>query len=83
MSQTVQYEKPFLKKGVSTIETGDLAGTDATGTTGAQTRADYLKQKRFSSTFSQYYLNNKKAKELLSVASIDSQPKEEKDPRSR
>ena len=52
MSQTVQYEKPFLKKGASTIETGELP-TEHSGTTGTKkTRAEYLKQKRFSSTFS-------------------------------
>ena len=62
MSQTMQY----FNKGEA--ETTDYDYTENTNERGNRN----MEKKRFSSTFSQYYLNNKKAKDLVSVASIDS-----------
>ena len=74
MSQTMTYDKPIETQQVlaQTLEPNDYGPSDFTNTTNTQTRQDFLRQKRFSSTFSTYYLNNKKAKDLMSVASIDS-----------
>jgi len=62
MSQTMQY---FHKDKADTTEYDQTENTNERGNRNVE-------KKRFSSTFSQYYLNNKKAKDLLSVASIDS-----------
>ena len=69
MSQTMQY---FNK--------GDADPTDGDYTENTNERGNpKMEKKRFSSTFSQYYLNNKKAKDLLSVASIESKLGVQKD----
>jgi len=69
MSQTMQY---FNK--------GQTDPTDCDYTENTNERGNRnMEKKRFSSTFSQYYLNNKKAKDLLSVASIDSKLGVQKD----
>ena len=52
MSQTQNYPRPFLQKGEGK-DNDHVRDIDETASaSGVPSRADYLKQKRFSSTFS-------------------------------